>query len=338
MTEFILILIAFLFIVGVFVFFVVRKSNIDKVQSDSIKDLERRITDLMIGQLKEMRDSQDGTSKAMHDQIRSFTKETTEMRENLKQIEEVVKDVSNFQEIFKSPKLRGQWGEASLEHILSQHFPKELYKIQYLFSSGDQVDAVLKLPNGKVLPIDSKFPSDNFERMINAGVETEKNFYKKSFLEDVKNKVQEIASKYILPSEGTVDFAFMYIPAEAIYYEIINNIGREMDIASFAWSKHIILTSPNGLYKDLRTIEHWFRDTQISKQTQEILKKLGKVHQDSEKLMEDFRKLGSHLRNASSAYDDSEKRLSLLDERVEKLVEIGEIKQLKKSSDKSYEK
>jgi len=316
------------------VIFLSRKSKIDKNQTDAIRDLERRITDLMIGQLKEIRGSVDGTSKAMQDQIRSFTKETTEMRENLKQIEEAVKDVSTFQEIFRSPKLRGQWGEASLEHILAQHFPKELYKIQYLFSSGEQVDAVLKLPNDRVLPIDSKFPSENFEKMINTGAETEKNFYKKSFLEDVKNRVQEIASKYILPSEGTTDFAFMYIPAEAIYYEIINNIGREVDIAAFAWSKHIILTSPNGLYKDLRTIEHWFRDTQISKQTQEILRKLGRVHQDSEKLMDDFRKLGSHISNAKSAYESSENRLRLLDDKVEKLVEIGETKRLEEPESK----
>lgn len=329
MTDFSLILaIVFIAAVGAAIFIFARKSKTDEKQSDAIEDLKIRLAEMM-GFLKEMSGSVNGTSKAMQDQIRSFTKETTEMRENLKQIEEVVKDVSSFQEIFKSPKLRGQWGEASLEHILSQHFPKELFKTQYLFSSGEQVDAVLKLPNGRVLPIDSKFPSENFEKMINAVSETEKNFFKKNFLEDVKNRVNEVASKYILPAEGTTDFAFMYIPAEAIYYEIINNIGREVDIASFAWSKHIILTSPNGLYKDLRTIEHWFRDTQISRQTQEILKKLARVHQDSEKLMEDFRKLGSHLRNASAAYDDSDKRLSLLDERVEKLVEIGEIKKLK---------
>jgi DNA recombination protein RmuC len=126
----------------------------------------------------------------------------------------------------------------------------------------------------------------------------------------------------------------MYIPAEAIYYEIVNNIGREFDLANYAWSKKVILTSPNTIYLTLRTIEHWFRDTQISRQTQEILKRLAKVHQDAEPLMEDFRKLGGHLRNASSAYGDSERRLSLLDEKVEKLVEIGETKQLKKPNKK----
>ena len=325
MSDFLFILVIFLIVAGAgVVIFYLRKSKIDQSQSEAIRDLERRVTDLMI----EIKGTVNGTSRAMQDEIRSFTREATQIREDLKQVQETVKDVSTFQEIFKSPKLRGEWGEASLEHILAQHFPKELYKTQYLFSSGEQVDAALKLPNGRVLPIDSKFPSENFEKMINTTSETEKIFYKKNFLDDVKNRVNEIASKYILPSEGTVDFAFMYIPAEAIYYEIINNIGREVDIASFAWSKHIILTSPNGLYKDLRTIEHWFRDTQISRQTQEILKKISRVHQDSEKLMEDFRKLGTHLRNASTAYEDSDKRLSLLDEKVEKLIEIGETKKL----------
>jgi len=311
------------------VFFFWKKTSVDEKQSDAIRDLERRLTDLMINQLKEIRGSVDGTSQAMNDQMRSFTKEATQIREDLKQVQATVKDVSTFQEIFKSPKLRGQWGEASLEHILSQHFPKELYKIQHLFSSGEQVDAVLKLPNDLILPIDSKFPSENFDKMVKANTETEKAFFKKSFLEDVKNRINEIATKYILPAEETTEFALMYIPAEAIYYEIVSNIGKELDVAAFAWSKRIILTSPNTLYLTLRTIEHWFKDTQVSKQTHEILKKLAKVHQDAEKLMDDFRKLGSHLRNASSAYGDSEKRLGLLDERVEKLVQIGQTKQLK---------
>src|SRR3989344_5826273 len=322
-------LVLIIILIAALAFFFTRKTKIDEKQSDAIKDLERRITDLMINQLKEIRGSVDGTSKQLNDQIRSFTKETTEMKANLKQIAEVVKDVSSFQDIFKSPKLRGQWGEASLEHILSQHFPKELYKIQHLFSSGEQVDAVLKLPNDLVLPIDSKFPSENFDKMIKANTETEKAFFKKTFLEDVKNRINEIAAKYILPAEATTEFALMYIPAEAIYYEIVSSLGKELDVAAFAWSKRIILTSPNTLYLTLRTIEHWFKDTQVSKQTHEILKKLAKVHQDAEKLMDDFRKLGSHLRDASSAYGNSEKRLSLLDERVEKLVEIGEYKQLK---------
>ncbi|MFH1841230.1 MAG: DNA recombination protein RmuC [Candidatus Nealsonbacteria bacterium] len=305
---------------GTAAIFFLRKSKVNKSQTEEIRDLERRITDLLMGQLKEIRDSQSGVSKAMNDQMHSFTKEAVQIREDLKQIQEKVKDVSSFQEIFKSPKLRGQWGEASLEHILSQHFPQELYKIQHLFSSGEQVDAALKLPNGRILPIDSKFPSENFGRMIESSGE-ERTTFQKKFVEDVKARINEIATKYVLPSEGTVEFALMYIPAEAIYYEIINNIGRETDLANYAWSRKVILTSPNTIYLALRTIEHWFKDTQISRKTQEILKRFGKVQQDASKLMNDFRKLGSHLRNAVSSYDSSEKRLNMFSDKVEKLLE-----------------
>ena len=325
MSEFYLVLIIFLIVVGGgLVLFWLRKTKVDEKQSDSIRDLERRLTDLMSGQLKEIRDSQSGVSKAMTDQISSFTKEATQIREELKQVQESVKDVSSFQEIFKSPKLRGQWGEASLEHILSQHFPEELYKRQYLFSSGEQVDSILKLPNGRVLPIDSKFPSENFAKMVEAGSDSEKLVFQKKFVEDVKNRINEITSKYILPSEGTTDFALMYIPAEAIYYEVVNNIGKDFDLTNYAWSKKVILTSPNTIYLALRTIEHWFKDTQISRRTQDILKRLSKINQDAAKLMNDFRKLGGHLRSASSAYDNSEKRLNLFSDKVEKLLEIKE--------------
>lgn len=321
----------FIIIIIILIFYLIKKSETDKVQSEVIKDLERRLTDLMINQLKEIRETQDGTSRQMHEQIRSFTKETVQIREDLKQIQEKVKDVSSFQEIFKSPKLRGQWGEASLEHILSEHFPQELYQRQYLFSSGEQVDAILKLPNGKILPIDSKFSSENFEKMIHSESEVERASFKQQFLKDVKLRIDEIASKYILPQEGTVDFALMYIPAEAIYYEIMFHL-KEVDLAKYAWSKRVVLTSPNTIYLTLRTIEHWFRDTQISKQTQEILKRLAKIHIDAQKLMNDFRKLGGHLKNALSSYENSEKRLSLFSERVEKLTTIKEPQKLKEKN------
>jgi DNA recombination protein RmuC len=318
--SFILTFILIVLIVGLF-FLLFRKSGVDQRQLVEIKDLERRLTDLIIGQ-------QSGSSKAMSDQMSSFTREATQIREDLKRVQEKMQDISTFQEIFKSPKLRGQWGEASLEHILSQHFPEELYKIQYLFSSGEQVDAVLKLPNGRILPIDSKFPSENFSRMVEANSE-EKEHFRKKFIEDVKGHIDTIASKYIIPSESTVEFALMYVPAEAIFYEMVNNPGRELDLTAYAMSKKVVLTSPNTIYLTLRTVEHWFKDTQISRQTQEVLKRLDRVQQDANKLMNDFRKLGSHLRNAVSSYDSSEKRLSLFSDKVGRLKEFKEIKKLK---------
>jgi len=313
--------------IGLFVYWK-RKSKVDQTQTEAIRDLERRLTDVMINQLKEIRGSVDGTSRAMYQQVSSFTKETVQMREEIKQMQEAMKGISSFQEFFKSPKIRGQWGEASLEHILGEYFPSELFVTQHLFSSGERVDVALKLPNGKLLPVDAKFPFDNFRKMIEAETSENKDVFYKKFIEDVKLRIQEISSKYILPSENTVDFAIMYIPAEAVYYEI--NMIKGIDLAGYARSKKVILTSPNTIYLTLRTIEHWFRDTQISRQTQQILKRLTRIQHDGRKLTESFRKLGSHLKNATSAYDDSEKRVSLFSERVERLLEASESEKTKK--------
>jgi len=317
--------------IGFLVFLLMKKMSIDNTQSQEIRNLERRITDLMMNQLREMRGDVDSVSKTMSQQISSFTRETVQIREELKQVQETMKGISSFQEIFKAPKLRGQWGEASLERqILSEYFPKEFYETQYLFSSGEQVDAILKLPNQKILPIDSKFPLDNFIKMMETEKDEERQAFCKKFINDVKLRIQEISSKYIRPSEKTVDFALMYIPAEAVFYEIMFNLKGE-NLAEYARSKKIVLASPNTIYLTLRTIIDWFRETQISRQTQEILKRLSKIQSDADRLMEDFRKLGNHLRNATSAYDNSEKRLSLFSERVDKLLETQKTKKLKEN-------
>jgi len=320
MDQIFYLFIILLFIVGLFVYF--KKAKLDQSQTEAIRDLERRLTDLMSNQLKEIRGNVDGASRSMMEQVRSFTKETVELKENLKELHKKVKDVSSFQEIFKSPKLRGEWGEASLKHILSQYFPPELYETQYLFSSGEQVDAVLKLPDNKLLPIDAKFSSDNFERMMEAD-EDKKEFYRREFIRDIKVQIDKIASKYILSSEGTLNIALMYIPAEAIYYEIMFNL-RDENLAAYAWKKKVLLTSPNTICLALETILHWYRDTQLSKQTQQVLKRLNRINADARKLSDDFRKLGSHLSNALSAYEKSEKRLSLFSNRVENLLGEGE--------------
>ncbi len=309
-----------------------KKSALDSAQTEAIRDLERRLTDVMLNQLKEIRGNVDGTSKAMHQQISSFTKETVQIRQEMKQVQNVMKEISSFQEIFRSPKVRGQWGEASLEHILSEYFPRELYEPQHLFSSGERVDFALKLPDGKIVPIDAKFSLDNFKRMVEAENDEERAAFRNKFIETAKQMIQNVASKYILPSENTVDFAVIFIPAEAAYYEI--NINKDIDLAEYARSKKVILTSPNTIYLTLRTVEHWFRDTQISRQTEQILKRLARVQQDSQKLAEDFRKLGVHLKNAQSSFDDSEKRISLFSDRVERLLDSSDIKPSLEAPDK----
>jgi DNA recombination protein RmuC len=314
-------IILFIFIalsVFYFIVFTKKRGFTDEKQWEAIKELEKGFNQ-MLGIIKEIKGDFNNTSETVNKQIFFVTKETTEVKKQLESVQEIMKSISSFQEIFKTPKLRGEWGEASLDYILAEYFPKELYLKNYKFSSGAQVEFVLKLPNGKILPIDAKFFSDNFERLKTVQIDDEINSFRKKFVQDVKFNIQEISSKYIIPSENTVDFALMFIPAEAIFYEIMFNL-REEDIPGFARSKKVILTSPNTIYLLLRTILDWFKDVQVSKKTKEIIKRLSKIQEDSGKLAEDFRKLGTHLRNASSAYDNSERRLMMFSDKVDKLL------------------
>lgn len=305
---------------GIFAYLSKKLGNQD--QSSQIKDLERRITDLMISQIKDVRAETTDTTRQMADRIQSFTKATTELQESVKDVQNKVGDLNSFQEIFRSQKLRGEWGEAQLSYILTQNFPAELIEEQHVFSSGEKVDCILKLPDGKYLPIDSKFSYENFEKMVNCKDEAEKTGYRKMFLADIKKMVDGISTKYILPGENTVDLALMYIPAEAIYYELMFNMAEE-SVLEYAWKKKVVICSPNTLLLSLRTILHWIKDTQISKQTNDILKKLERIIQDSQVLDKSFKTLGNHLKNAQSSYEDSRKRLELFTDRTQKIIEMG---------------
>jgi DNA recombination protein RmuC len=296
-----------------------RLDTIGNSVNQALRDTIKMVAD----QIENSRQSVERSSQNVHKQVEGFTSGLTQLREEVKQVNESMKSVSSFQDIFKSPKLRGIWGEASLENALSQYFPKESYELQHYFTSGEAVDAILKLPNSLLLPIDSKFNWENFEKMVNAENDITREQFRKTFFSDVKKKIDEIATKYLLPSEGTTDFALMYVPAETVYYEIINNI-KDADVPAYARSKKIILTSPNTFFLSVSAISHWTKDVQLSKQTREIMKRLERIATDGHKLGDDFRRLGKHLDDAHSSYEDSEKRLTLLTDRVENVIEIGE--------------
>lgn len=279
-------------------------------------------SNLINEQLERSRQSSERATLTVHQQVQGFTQGMTQLHENLKQMHESVKSISSFQDIFKSPKLRGLWGEMSLEAALAQYFSRDIYGIQHYFKSGEAVDAILKLPNEMILPIDAKFNWENFEKMVNAGNNTDREVFRKAFYSDVKEKIDEIASKYILPSEGTTDLALMYVPAETVYYEVINNI-QDMDIPKYARGKKVFLVSPNTFALSVSAIMHWFKDVQFSKQTKEIIQRLSRIAADGEKLGDNFRKLGKHISDSKSAYEDADKRLSLMVDRVKNVVEIG---------------
>jgi len=290
-----------------------RIDTTNQIWAQQFKELRDGIQREISESRKEQTASRDSSSKDLFTQMEKFTGRFGEMKTELESINKEIKEVSSFQTLFKSPKLTGEWGEASLKYLLSQYFPYEdLYESQHQFSSGEQVDFVLKLPNGRLLPIDSKYPTELFRQLLTASDDKEKDAAKKSLVAKVKKDIDDIATKYILPNENTTDFAIMYIPAESLYYEIIS----KEDISTYAWSKKVTVASPNNFILTIAIISHWFKDADVGKKTDVILRKLQRIAIDGEKLADTFRKLGDHLTNAKSSYDDSEKRIGCLVDRV----------------------
>lgn len=200
------------------------------------------------------------------------------------QILEVSKNISNLQELLRAPKFRGQMGETQLENMLFQILPKKnFYQMQYRFKSSETVDAVIKIGE-RLVPIDAKFSLENFQKILDVQDEQEKNAYRKKFLQDLKNRIDEISTKYILPQENTYDFALMYIPAENVYYELI----IKEDALSYCMSKKVIPVSPNTLYAYLQVICLGLKGLMIEENTKAILKNLSMLSGEIYKFREDF--------------------------------------------------
>lgn len=242
------------------------------------------------------------------------------LEETNRQIYEISKDISSLQELLRAPKFRGQMGETLLENLLSQVLPKDHYQIQYRFKSGDAVDAAIRLGE-RLVPIDAKFSLENFQKMLDAQDEQQKNSFRRKFIQDVKYRVDEIAAKYILPVENTYDFALMYIPAENVYYETI----IKEDLFSYCMLKKVIPVSPNTFYAYLQVICLGLKGMKIEENAKSILKNLSSLSFEIEKFREDFLTLGTHLSNASSKYEDSSKRL---DRFQDKLTNIQDSKRI----------
>jgi DNA recombination protein RmuC len=172
-----------------------------------------------------------------------------DLREKVGQIHEVGRAAQELVHIMRAPKLRGGMGELFLGDLLAQILPHEHYTMPYRFKSGDAVDAVIRIGQ-RFVPADAKFPYENFKRVVEAASESERVAARKQFLRDVKKHVDAIATKYILPDEGTYDFALMYIPAENVYYETIikEDVAEDRQLFSYALAKRVIPVSPNSFY------------------------------------------------------------------------------------------
>ena len=233
------------------------------------------------------------------------------LREKVGQIHEVGKAAAELVNILRAPKLRGGMGELFLGDLLGQILPPEHFKLQHRFRSGEAVDAVIQIGN-KLVPVDSKFPLENFRRIMDSQSDSERIAARKQFMRDVKKHVDAISTKYILPDEGTYNFALMYVPAENVYYETIikeesSASGEERPLFSYALEKRVVPVSPNSFYAYLQTILLGLRGMQVEERAQEILNTLARLRGDFERVQESFRVLGKHLTNAQGSYSEGEK-------------------------------
>ena len=238
-----------------------------------------------------------------------------------KNIQEIGKDISSLQDILQAPKLRGNLGEYLLEELLKQILPGANYETKHNFKNGTQVDAIIKL-GGYIVPVDSKFPLESYQRIISTDNEESKKTFKKEFITSVKKRIDETA-KYINPAEGTFDFAMMYIPAENVFYEAIINdsfTNKNYEILNYAMEKHVIPVSPNSFYAYLMALVFGLKGLKIEQEAKTILGELSRIQDRFGKFYTDYSLVGKHLSSAVNKYNDTAKGAEKLNEQVTRIT------------------
>jgi DNA recombination protein RmuC len=337
----ILIILIMLLIGGGVVLAVFLLSRKKEKQPDALLMLQQQlnhITQVLDNKLSE-------SSKVLQAQFGESTKIIKEVTEKLTKLDETNKQVVSFaqqlqslEKILKNPKQRGILGEYYLEELLKNVFPPSQYQLQYEFRDGQKVDAVIFLRDNKMIPIDSKFSLENYNRILNEENPERRKELERIFKQDLKNRIDETA-KYIRPNEGTLDFALMFIPSEAVYYDLlVNKIGamksNTRDLIEYAVrEKHVHIVSPTSFYAYLQTILQGLRAMQIEESAKEIKKKVEMLGRHLAAYQEYMQKLGAHLSLAVSSYNKAYREFGKVDKDVAKITEGQpkiEIKQLNK--------
>ena len=233
------------------------------------------------------------------------------VQKNIGEFSEIGRSMKDLQDFLSSPKMRGNIGEQILNDLLKQNFPQESFALQYTFNNGSKVDAVLKTSNG-LIPIDAKFPMENFRKMLHVDSDIEKKKIKKVFISDVKKHITDISKKYILAEENTVDYAIMYIPSEAIYYEIIN----DSDLFDYAGTQRVLPVSPMSFFAYMKAILMSFEGQKIQSKAKEILEILRSIKKDYEKIDSSWSILTKHMTNAYNQVSQVSKNLLTLGQKI----------------------
>ena len=266
----------------------------------------------------------DAMTATMDRRLETATKTTSAIHQQLGQLGQAnaeilarANDLKKLEQALRPPKARGGFGELLLGNLLRDRLPADSYSLQYGFKTGERVDAVIRVE--RLVPIDAKFPLDNFERLAEAETDDERALYEKAFGRDLKNHVDAIAQKYIRPDEGTYDFALMYLPSEGVYYELV--CGKTGALLQYAHEKRVFPVSPTTFTSQLQVIALGLKGMQIEQRAHEVMAYVAQLQGDFGRFRDDFQVVGKHLGNAQSRFAEAEKRLDRFDTKLERAVE-----------------
>jgi len=258
--------------------------------------------------------------------VREVTEGLTKLDETNRQVVSFADQLQNLQDILKNPKQRGVLGEYYLETVLQNVFPPGRFQMQYKFENGDIVDAVIFLDKNKILPIDSKFSLENYNKVLEARDKVERERYVKAFKQDLKNRIDETA-KYIRPRENTMDFAFMFIPSEGVYYDLlVGQVGAvsSRDLIEYAFQQRkVIIVSPTSFMAYLQTVLQGLRSLQIEEQAQTIMKRVGELGRHIGNYDQFMGKLGNSLATTVGHYNTAHKELGKIDKDVLRITDVA---------------
>lgn len=332
----IVLLVVVIFGLGMVLYVLVQKLNevknssaVELVKGD-VTELSRIVAQLSQTMGDKLEKSSLGVQQSVQKQLTESAKLVADVTQRLAKLDEtnrrvvdVADELKTLQNVLSNPKQRGVFGEFYLSSVLENVLPPGQFQTQYKFSDGEIVDAVIFLDKGQILPIDSKFSLENYNRMIEASGK-ERELYLQKVKVDLKGRIDE-TSKYIRPSEKTMDFAFMFIPSESLYYDLlINNVGTggsSRDLIEYAFrEKHVIITSPTSFMAYLQTVLQGLRSLQIEEQAKDIQVRVGKLGQHIGKFDEYMGKLGNALGTTVNHYNAAHKELAKVDKDVIKIA------------------
>jgi DNA recombination protein RmuC len=288
-------------------------------QLKSLRD-SQKLDNTLTQWLNSMQTSVTENTRQVNTRLDHAAKVISDVQRNLGEMSEVGRGIKSLQEFLQSPKLRGGIGEQVLQEMIGQTFPKNAFHLQYAFKSGVKVDAVLKTDAG-LLCIDSKFPMENFTALVKGEPGA-----KKTFVSDIRKHITAIAQKYILPDEGTMDFALMYIPSESVYYEVVNI----PELSEHARRLRVYSVSPNTLYAHLQVLLQSLQGKELEAKSRQVFQLLRATQRDYEKITGHLSTLGSHLSNAYNKFSDVSHSFTLLGQKLSSTSQLStsETKQL----------